>query len=310
MQQQGLSLGNQVAGIAPRGGTTLLLEYYHIPNLSTESAIKDLDRDERARKLAEVYDILSQPEIEVVLSDGNRIDLTLDHQRPLSSIPIPIWFELVIAISAPLIGALVWVWQTKQPETILLLLSGVGFFLFAFPSAASIYAIDMLYFPTYLFWLLRSGVDVGQSLFYGGAICVLLYYPTKLAIADLWCKRVFIGLFAFAVIAFLSSWKVANGTEQFLYFPDTAELLLMMASLVLLLRLCYLQWQESWQKPVQRAQTLWVLLSWTIGPGLFLLFAELPKQLGYTQLLDGVFANLSVLSIYCTSSNHFGLTTS
>ena len=218
VQQQGLSLGNQVAGIAPRGGTTLLLEYYHIPNLSTESAIKDLDRDERARKLAEVYDILSQPEIEVVLSDGNRIDLTLDHQRPLSSIPIPIWFELVIAISAPLIGALVWVWQTKQLETILLLLSGVGFFLFAFPSAASIYAIDMLYFPTYLFWLLRSGVDVGQSLFYGGAICVLLYYPTKLAIADLWCKRVFIGLFAFAVIAFLSSWKLLTGLNNFSIF--------------------------------------------------------------------------------------------
>lgn len=73
----------------------------------------------------------------------------------------------------------------------------------------------------------------------------------------------------------------------------------MLVMFSLTVALCWLQFRASVNHPVQRAQTLWVILAWTLGPGTFLFFYVLPRWLGADPILYGsVFLQFSILTTY------------
>lgn len=126
-----MAVGDRVISIASDHD----IVFIHPKHILHTSYQKDLiydNRKERLKEFGKLHRILSQNEISVTftsLETGNTttVKLTLDQNRPLSTISINVWLAFLISISASLMGVLLWAWQPKQIETILLFLSGIAF---------------------------------------------------------------------------------------------------------------------------------------------------------------------------------------
>jgi signal transduction histidine kinase len=158
----------------------------------------------------------------------------------------------------------------------------------------------MLYLPLFMHWLIRAGLDVGQLMFAVFGTAVLLYYPNKLRYASQAFKILLLGFFLYPLFAFFNGWSFSDLSSQiYPYFSDAQAYGPMFLVFGFTIILCRLQYRASKAHPVQRAQTLWVLLAWTLGPGIFLSFYVLPRWLGVTPFISGsVFLNLTILTTY------------
>ena len=300
VEAQGLQLGDSVESIANTAGVRVEIERRHILQSSVEARQYFDSRSERLLEIDRMHDLFTDRSIVVTKGDGTAVTLVLDQRRPISSLSPTFWALLFIALTAPIIASIVWAWQPKKPEATLLLVSGLGFFGSCFGSVTSIYNTDMLYIPLFLHWLIRTALDLGQLTFAVFGTAVLLYYPNRLKFASPALKILLTGYFIYPFFSYFNEWSFSDLELQI--YPafsnaETYSAMVLMFSLTMLL--CWLQYRVSKNHPVQRAQTLWVILAWTIGPGVFIIFYVLPRWLGDGPILHGsVFLNSTILTTF------------
>jgi len=296
---QGLRLGDQIVSVTAANGLSLDLKPKHVLTSTYQARRHYENREERLKEFARVHEIFKQPSVNLKLTREKVIELKLDHPRTLASISPGVWIRFFLSLAAPLFGALVWVWRPKRKETILLLISGVGLLIFTLPSAASIYTTDMFYPAPFLFWFLKLAGGLGSFIYIGFASCLLLYFPRKLNNAVLWTKRLLIGLLVYAIATLLNDWtRGVPVTGQFLYYSYNETYFPMVLYYGFVLRLCYLQWRASEHSPLERAQALWVIFAWIIGPSIFIVFYLLPIAFGEQGLLNRTMNTVVVASSY------------
>jgi two-component system sensor histidine kinase DevS len=300
VEEQGLELGDVIVSATNSNGMQVDIEAKHIIRSSAQARKLFSNRSERLVEIDRMHELFSHSPIMLTKADGTVSRLVLDQVRPLISVPFKFWVLFMIALTAPLVSSLVWAWQPKKPETTLLLVSGIGFFLTCFASATSINNIEMLYLPLFLHWLIRAALDVGQLMFAVFGTAVLLYYPNRLSYASKAFKSLLLGFFLYPFFAFFNSWSFSDLPSQiYPYFSDAEAYGAMFLVFGVTIILCRQQYRASKSHPVQRAQTLWVILAWTLGPGVFLSFYVLPRLLGVTPFIAGsVFLNLTILTTY------------
>jgi len=297
---QGLQLGDTVESITNAAGVRVEIERKHILRSSEEARSYFDSRSKRLIEIDRMHDLLTDRSIVVTKGDGTAVTLVLDQRRPISSLSPTFWALLFISLTAPLIASIVWAWQPKKPEAKLLLVSGLGFFGSCFASATSIYNTDMLYIPLLLHWLIRTALDLGQLTFAVFGAAVLLYYPNRLKFASPGLKILLTGYFIYPFFSYFNGWSFSD-LELQIYpaFSDAEAYSAMLLMFSLTVLLCWQQYRVSKNHPVQRAQTLWVILAWTIGPGVFVIFYVLPRWLGDGPILHGsVFLNSTILTTF------------
>jgi two-component system sensor histidine kinase DevS len=300
IEKQGLTIGREVVRLSNQSGLSVEIGPQHILKSAGQARLYFANRMERIREVDRMYNVLAKGEVTVTLKSGGEINLTLDRLRPLTSLSLSTWMGLIMSIGTPLIAALVWAWQPNKPETVLLLFSGIGFIGFSLNTAVSIYLIDMFYLPGILHWLMRTALDLGQLFFIVFGTAVLLYYPTRLSFADRMLKLLVIALIIYPLFGYLNKWEIIDfQAGQYPFFTDAETYTPMVLMYLGTILLCVMQYRVSRNRPVQYAQTLWTILAWTLGPGVFVVLYILPRWLGDGPILmGGEFVNATVLVVY------------
>jgi len=295
--ESGLQLGDSVLSIRNQSGTSLTMHPRYFQRNSFGARQHFSSRSERIKAYDEMYQLLSQDPVILRLDDGREIELEFSRARPLSSLSANSWAIILIGISIPLLSALVWAWKPNKPETVFLLLSGLGFYLINFTASASIYNLEMYFPPVFLHWLSRIMLDLGQLSFAAFGASVLLYYPNKFNFSDRVAKL--IAIFFFLYPAVIYSYQYVGLDPDFGPYPgfnSTQTYSYMFPFLGGILYLCGRHYRASRHLPVQRAQILWLILAWTIGPSLYLILRGIPVLLGLQPLLDNSLAMNSIIS--------------
>lgn len=300
IEEQGLQLGDVVQRISNDEGLSIEVERKHLLRSSQEARDSYANRSERLTEVDRMYRLLSTGTLVVTRADGSETTLQLDRRRPISSLSLTFWALFFFSLTAPLVGAIVWAWQPKRPEATLLLISGLGYFASCYSSLLSIYNTDMLYLPLTLHMFIRIGLDLGQLTFVVFGTAVLLYYPHRLSFAPAAIKVLIVAYLIYPFFALFHGWSFSD-LERGIYpaFTDTEAYSPMLAMFLLTMTLCWFQFRASRQRPVQRAQTLWIILAWTLGPGIFVSLYMLPRWLGLQPIMQGsVFLQFTILSTY------------
>lgn len=106
------------------------------------------------------------------------ISISPEPGRPIWSLPLQYWIQLVVAVAGVMIGAWVWALRRNDPAAILLYLTGLGLMLAS--GAASIYSTRELAMEAGLFKVLSSLNHLGSIGFGAALISLLLIYPKRL----------------------------------------------------------------------------------------------------------------------------------
>jgi signal transduction histidine kinase len=293
----GLKPGMEIVQITGSDGQSIKVLLKHVPH--TRAITKQYFKSKKAffDEKARLYAVLSQRDLQIDLADGQRMSYLANSKRPLSNLPLQFWSILFLGLSSWLIGLLVWVWRPEKKETRYLMLSGLGLFVCTLHSA--IYTIAMPIMHPYLVWGLSTLFAFGQFAFLSFAASSLVYFPQHLPQATKWSQTILFGTATLIAYVFLNKWDISLPlSQQTLYVSDSELFITIVPFYLLSLYLSYRQWQLSQHKPVERARAQWVLLSWLLGPAIYMAFYALPNLLGYDPLINRAWAWFSIVAVY------------
>ncbi len=187
--------------------------------------------------------------------------------RPLASLPLVFWFQLLCGGVALLVGAWVYALKPKSWPGRLLALSGLLFLPNTY--SAAIYSTRELALPGGLFELLSAVNHLG-ALGFGGALATLfLVYPARLAAAKwLWpVPIIVVGWWAMDAV------RLAPNVSWGVRIPLLLEILLAVA-------LAVVQWRRSAIRAADRAALRWFMLSAMLGAFTFVVFTFGSRMIG------------------------------
>ncbi len=195
--------------------------------------------------------------------------------RPLASLPLVFWFQLLCGGVALLVGAWVYALKPKGWPGRLLALSGLLFLPNTY--SAAIYSTRELALPGGLFELLSAINHLG-ALGFGGALAALfLVYPARLAAAKwLWpLPIIVVGWWA------MDAARLAPNVSWGVRIPLLLEILLAVA-------LAVVQWRRSAMRAADRAALRWFMLSAMLGAFTFVVFTFGSRMIGvFTPMQQG-----------------------
>ncbi|HML80329.1 MAG TPA: ATP-binding protein [Thiomonas arsenitoxydans] len=195
--------------------------------------------------------------------------------RPLASLPLVFWFQLLCGGVALLVGAWVYALKPKSWPGRLLALSGLLFLPNTY--SAAIYSTRELALPGGLFELLSAINHLG-ALGFGGALAALfLVYPARLAAAKwLWpVPIIVVGWWA------MDAARLAPNMSWGVRIPLLLEILLAVA-------LAVVQWRRSAMRAADRAALRWFMLSAMLGAFTFVVFTFGSRMIGvFTPMQQG-----------------------
>ncbi|CDW93891.1 putative Signal transduction histidine kinase [Thiomonas sp. CB2] len=195
--------------------------------------------------------------------------------RPLASLPLVFWFQLLCGGVALLVGAWVYALKPKSWPGRLLALSGLLFLPNTY--SAAIYSTRELALPGGLFELLSAVNHLG-ALGFGGALATLfLVYPARLAAAKwLWpVPIIVVGWWA------MDAARLAPNVSWGVRIPLLLEILLAVA-------LAVVQWRRSAIRAADRAALRWFMLSAMLGAFTFVVFTFGSRMIGvFTPMQQG-----------------------
>ncbi|BCG62637.1 MAG: two-component system, NarL family, sensor histidine kinase DevS [Methyloprofundus sp.] len=230
--------------------------------------------------------ILSQELVEVVLADGQSIEIVVAPSRPISHLPYQYWLLLVVAGIGFYIGLWLWVFRRGQIVARLIAVSGFGFMLGA--CGLAVYTNRELVIDPVHFKLLSTVNHLGNILFVSSSLAILCYYPSKIA------NKPFV---AIIFIMMLSVWL--NETLQYYEVPiHTFYVLPYFATSILGLIAGRWQWQQHKNNPVARASIRWFLLTLTLCIGSTLALYFIPALFDEAPLLPVWVAQIIMLMLY------------
>jgi len=224
--------------------------------------------------------LLAQPQLQLrwIDPDGEVATATVTpaRHRPLSSLPMVFWFQLLCGSVALLVGAWVYALKPNHWPGRLLVLSGLMFLPNTF--SAAVYSSRELALAGTLFEQLSAVNHLG-GLGFGGALAALfLVYPARLASPRMLWPIALIVLAWWAADVLRLMPNVSWGIR----LPLLLEILLAVA-------LAVVQWRRSAMRAADRAALRWFILSamlgaftfvvLTFGSSLFGVFP--PMQQGY-----------------------------
>lgn len=187
--------------------------------------------------------------------------------RPISTLPVEYWVQVMVGLVAWLISASVFAFRTGDSSARFLLLSGASTLLFA--SFAAVYSTRELALPTGLFRFLNDGNFFGGSMFAAVFVSLLLTYPRR--ICPPW---VGIGILVLFIVWFVLQ---QMGVFESMTFARRFLVLLGVGATFIL---AGVHWYLTRKRPAERAVLKWFLLSWMLGTTLFCAFILLPQLFG------------------------------
>lgn len=204
----------------------------------------------------------------VVHADDGRQFLLITAPRPLSSLPLLFWLQLLFGVGGALTGALVWCTRRHDTPARLYALTGLGYLIFA--PAAAIYSTRELMLDGELFRFLSIVNHFGALMFTASLTSLLWCYPTPV-------KRVaFITLIYLLALFF---WII----DTLQVFDPTVFHFGVLGVFSLSFIFAFVQWRRTRTSPVDRAALRWFLLSIYLATGLFAAVIILPAALHLPQ---------------------------
>jgi signal transduction histidine kinase len=296
LMRQGLKLGSEIVSIGS-GDQTVKLNVTHFFTTPIQRKSIYQNKGQYFSAQEDLYDAFSQPVIRLNLIDQPAVDVTLTGSRSLMDIPNTTWIRFFLGLVSALMGVLVWTWHPSGKETIYYALGGIGLFLAIIPSAID--AIPMLLRSYSESLFLDSLRAFGNYTYIGFGVSALLYFPQKLPHADRFAKRILIVTALFSCYALFNTWDFSIGfDQQRLYFSDVEIYVPVLIGFIFVVVFSIQQWRFSRHKPVERARSSWVVLSWSVGLLAYMLFYYVPIISGAEPLMGRTLAWLAVCSSY------------
>lgn len=218
-------------------------------------------------------------------SNGHEHAVSPAPTRPLSSLPVAFWVQVVVGFVAWLIASAVFAFRPGDASARYLLLSGAATLTFA--PLAAIYSTRELALPGGLFQWINDGNFLGGSLFTASFVALLLNYPRR--IGPRWLGN--------GVVALFVVWFVLQEVGLFESMTFARRFLVLLGVLSTFV-LAAIHWFGTRRDPAARAALQWFLLSWMLGTCLFALLILLPQMFGMdTSNVQG-YAFLLFLLVY------------
>lgn len=205
--------------------------------------------------------------------------------RPLDSLPLLFWFQLLVSITGCLISAWVWVLRPHEWGVRMFAITGASFPVFAMPAA--LYSSRELAMDGQWFRALSALNHWGSFMFGAALIGIFLCSPKRL-VSLRWVVAVFV---------FYNLWWL---TEALRWAPDMdwGNRYAVMSEMLGALLLAVLQWVRSRRDPVNRAALRWFMLSMLLGSGMFILLMVATASLGWLPPMPQGYAFGFFLVIY------------
>lgn len=261
-------------------------------DLLEEPDVFDLypDMDAFFKRQSDLYELLRSEEVTL----GWRLDSAPEAlhtlrlkpaERPIHSLPLLFWFQLVVSSLGFLIAAWVWALRPQEWGARLFAVTGLSFPVFAMPAA--VYSSRELAMDGSLFRALSALNHWGSFMFGAALVGIFLCAPRRLV-----GLRVMIGLFVF-----YNFWWLAD-TLRWAPDMDWGNRFAVMSEMLLALLLAGVQWVLSRREPGDRAALRWFILSMLVGSGLFILLMVTTASLGWLPPLPQGYAFGFFLFIY------------
>lgn len=206
-----------------------------------------------------LYDMLQGPLSLDLERDGqvHRLAVT-PAARPLASLPPMFWFQVAVNLIGFLIGLWVLALRPGDWGARMFAITGLSFPLFTLPAA--IYSGRELALPGEWFRLLSSLNHFGALSFGCGLVALFLCYPRRLLPLR----------YLLALPLLFGGWWLADAL-RLAADQDWGSRFPVLLQLTLAIVFAVVQWQRAKQSPTDRAAMRWLLLSTSVGCGLFVL---------------------------------------
>ncbi|MES0873430.1 hypothetical protein [Sinimarinibacterium thermocellulolyticum] len=217
--------------------------------------------------------------------DGQRWCLTPAPRRPLSTLPVTFWLQLLVGGAGALVGAGVWAFRRSDRAAAHVGLSGLA--LLASAGTAAVYSSRELALDGAWFRSLHLLNGACTLLFCAAFTATLWHYPQRLGRAPA-------GRLLLLVYGSIVALYAAGVLSDF----DIALRLPVLAGFFLTAVFAALQWRRSRGRPLERAALTWFLLAWLGGGGTFLAVIFVPALLGHDAGAHQAYAFALFLIIY------------
>lgn len=201
------------------------------------------------------------------------IVLTAQPSRPLGSLPLPFWIQLISGIGGFVIGGWILALRPTDAAARYFMLTGTG--LLAASFAAAIYSTRELALPAALFRSLMIINLSGSAIFAFALAGLYLHFPQPL-LSTPWRT-----LFAASFPLWIAAWVIGFAAGQ----PRIAYTSVLAAS-GLIVVLMAAQWRINRGKPQAIAALRWLGIASLVTIGAFVLLAALPAVYGTPPLLS------------------------
>jgi signal transduction histidine kinase len=296
LMRQGLKLGSEIVSIGS-SEQALKLNVTHFSITPVQRKLIFQNKAQYFSAQEDLHDAFSQPIIRLNFLDQTTVDVTLAGNRSLTDIPTTSWIRFCLGLVSALMGVLVWAWRPSGKETIYYALSGIGLFLAIIPSAID--AIPMLLTSYSESLFLDSLRAFGNYTYIAFGVSALLYFPQKMPHADRFAKRILMVTGLFSCYALFNTWDFSVGfDQQRLYFSDIEIYVPVLIGFIFVVSFSIQQWRFSRHKPVERARSSWVVLSWSVGLLAYMLFYYVPIISGAEPPMGRTLAWIAVCSSY------------
>ena len=266
---RGPQSGDSLIAIAAPGAASLHIEPR---DLLEEPDFLDTwaEEDSFYSRQSAISEILRAPTVVLTLLDKSNTVRTVTitpRQRPLGSLPLIFWLQLMFGAAGLIIGTWVWALRPRDWGPRAYAITGACFLIFA--HAAAIYSAREIALPGTLFRAL-SGVNHFGAIHFGAALCALfMVYPLRLV-----NQRVVIAIFAVAFAWWLACvTRLAPDQDWGSRFP---VLLTMLGAIVT----AVVQWRRTKGDPAARAVLRWFAVSVLTGCGAFVGLTALVSSIG------------------------------
>ncbi|MDZ7785304.1 MAG: PDZ domain-containing protein [Halioglobus sp.] len=246
----GLEVGDVIVALAdPESGRKIVLRDHLAlkdPDMTGDYAtVNAFQRDVR-----NLSALLSSGPVTVSLAGGSALELTARERRPLNLLPGWYWAISLMGIVALAIGVALKAHTPGNPNTTLVLVAAIGFWLTAW--TWPLYGTKELAAPLPgLVPALESINHLGFVVMIGAAMALLWQYPVRLGRRDIWPLTIGVGLVLWCVMTF----QLYEFPVHAFYFP------LFCMPVVVGAVLAGTQWRLSRGRPVEKASLRWLLIT-------------------------------------------------
>lgn len=235
----------------------------------------------------DIVEVLASPQIKLELLRNERtvqVEMT-SGSRPLSSLPVVFWVQIIVGSGGFLIGFWVFALRSRNLPTALFALCGMS--IMAFSYSAAIYSSRELALDGSIFRLLTLINIYGANMFGAVMIALFLIYPVKLVQTRLIAIPILI-CFVWATLDALRLLpSQAYGTS-----------LSTLTEMVFIVILIGVQWVATRKRASDRAALRWLGMAVIIGAGLFIAGVAAPLAFGIQPFLSQGYAFISFLLVH------------